>query len=701
MKKNCMIKTVATAMLLTATFTQTARAEAGDGHFWLKLQDKNIGIDDAARHFGEWLNLPEGSTFELTKDETDELGIRHLRYRQYVDGYEVQASTVIVHGRNGIVTSANGVVLEQSAQPKVRRKAIARNGGDVTGSAGNMYLVQTPSGYRYAKYHYDAMMNADVYMDAENGEILKAVSLSHSLSETMQGRSVYSGTVPFTVTTQADGTHVMIDETRNIYTYDAHNAKNSKLEDYIFGTDKNGETVYDRERYIKEQCTPFSTKDNFWTMTQLVEYSLDSICPQEDPFAEVYLVLRNYEGEVVDSASKTYVSSLPFKVQLKSPGGASAFCNVGSFGVEVWKYNYMGDDVRIDSVGMGPFPVGKHYWKTDITSGHALTELVANPAVDIHWGMQQTYDWYKKNLGRDSYDDKGAPIYNILYAPKKNSFIAMPFPANAFAEFGSIYNCCVMEYGIGDGVTMRPVVALDVMAHEFTHLVTHCTAGLEGKNAFGYAPESAALNESFSDIIGISVKQMVKGSKAADNWLIGEGVMLKYPCMRDMSHRVAGSTVGPICYKGEGWKDGADEHANCAVQNYWFYLLCFGFDEEFVPDSTDCINRIGMDKAVKIAYRNLTRYLSPTANYTDACKGSLMAAADLYGEESEEYTTVKYAWEGVCVREDTTPPTAIRNVTNDVKTAKGNSWYNLQGQQIEKPSQPGVYIYNGRKVMIK
>lgn len=681
------LKGVVICLLLT-TLVQSIKAETNDGHFWLQLRNKNVSMDEAVSHFDEWLYLPDGSTFELLHDETDQLGIRHTRYRQYVGGCEVQASMVIVHGKDGIVTSANGVVMEKSAQPKTASKLLSQS----TRSTGEkLYLVQTPTGYRYATFHYDAAQNANVYVDAETGEVLKTVPLHHSFAKTIQGRSLYSGTVPFTVDFRDNLSYAMSDETRNIYTVDAHNAK-GELKDYIYSQNPDGSVVYDRKRYIAEQCKPFETNDTIWTRSQVIEVSLDSVTKLDAPYAEVYLVLRDYGGTVLYTSNHIEASKLPYSKELPTIGGKLAFLNLGSFGVEVWQYNYLGDDIRLDSIGMQQLSVGTYKWNTGKSAGHFVTVAAADPAVDIHWGMQQVYDWYKTTLNRNSYDDKGGPIYNILFASSTDKFLAMIDENNAFANDDSRFNCFVMEYGVGDGKTMSPVVSIDVMAHEFTHLVTACTAGLEGAVQipnYNFSPESAALNESFSDIVGISVKRFVKGSKATNNWYIGEEVMLQAPCIRDMSHRIIGNESGPIYYKGKDWQDGADEHINCAVQNYWFYLLCEG-DFEVGVDS------IGIEKALQIAYRNLTQYLTPTSNYVDAYKGSLQATLDLFGDDLE-YDEVTNAWEAVGLSESTT---AIRNVSSYTKPIQDNSWYNLQGQRVDSPSKPGIYIQNGKKIII-
>lgn len=673
-----------------------AQAATNDGHVWLKLQSSNVRMDEAVNHFGKWINLPAESTFELLSDETDQIGMRHLRYRQYVAGVEVQASMLIVHGRDGLVTTANGVVMEQQEQPKTIRRAAATRGGYE-----NCYLVKDDDGYHYARLDYDIFGNADIYVDIETGKVVKSLPRRHSVDVTMQGRTMYSGTVPLSVKELTDGKRVMIDESRNIYTLNAQQTPSItdyEMQGYKLYEDEKGNIIYDRERYIKEYCPPFSTDADFLTMAQLVQITLEKVYNLDDQFAEVYLVLKDINSIEVAKTPRMSVSSLPLQFDINTLGGTSAFLNDRGFKIEVWLYNYVGEDTIVDEVEFGSQPVGLNDWKGDKSEGHLHVIATGNPVADIHWGMQKTYDWYKNTFGRNSFDDKGSPIYNIFFAPTRtlsyiNSFILMDTGQNnAFANDDEMYNCYVMEYGIGDGVVMRPVVALDILAHEYTHLVTTSTANLE------YMGESGALNESFSDMLGISIKKAVKGSKA--NWLIGDEVMLQAPCMRDMSHKVIGSDgVQPIYYKGENWKEGTEGtedydhggvHTNSGVPNYWFYL---------VAQSND------MEVASNIAYRTLTQYLTPTSNFYDARKATLQVADDIYGYDEEwdfgfEYKSVESAWNEVGVF-DKTDPTGINAVTRMVNNNETDNWYNLQGQRIDKPSKTGVYIHNEKKVVIK
>ena len=84
---------------------------------------------------------------------------------------------------------------------------------------------------------------------------------------------------------------------------------------------------------------------------------------------------------------------------------------------------------------------------------------------------------------------------------------------------------------------------------------------------------------------------------------------------------------------------------------------------------------------------------------------SLIDGANFHVELGGEYTiTVKEA-EGRGVQEPlvmevSMTPTAITTIANDMRT--DNAWYNLQGVKLNGvPTVPGIYIHNGKKVVIK
>ena len=58
---------------------------------------------------------------------------------------------------------------------------------------------------------------------------------------------------------------------------------------------------------------------------------------------------------------------------------------------------------------------------------------------------------------------------------------------------------------------------------------------------------------------------------------------------------------------------------------------------------------IGHDKVAKIWYRALTTYFTTGTTYAQARTGTLSAATDLYGANSQERAAVAAAWSAVSV----------------------------------------------------
>ncbi len=139
--------------------------------------------------------------------------------------------------------------------------------------------------------------------------------------------------------------------------------------------------------------------------------------------------------------------------------------------------------------------------------GAAVTKDVAvNEAYD---GAGSTYDFYARVFDRNSIDNRGVRL-------------------DVTVRFGSHYsnaqwNGRQMVYGAGDpSLFNRFTSALEVIGHELTHGVTQSTAALE------YSDEPGALNEHFSDVFGVLVKQYtLKQSASRADWLIGAGLLAK------------------------------------------------------------------------------------------------------------------------------------------------------------------------------
>ena len=261
--------------------------------------------------------------------------------------------------------------------------------------------------------------------------------------------------------------------------------------------------------------------------------------------------------------------------------------------------------------------------------------------IDAHWGMGKTHDFYVSEFSRNSYDNNGSELKQYLNEPGlENNAYAAPAPYN------------YLSYGSGDGVSTTPFVSLDIIGHEFTHLVIENN----GTGGLVYQGESGALNESFADIFGTCVEFF---STQNANWIMGEDVFVNNTPIRSMSNPKQYNN--PDTYGGDFWVDPFDifydnggVHINSGIQNYWFYLLSEGGSGTNDNGDSYNISAIGLEKASQIAYRNLTNYLTSNSTFLDAYFGSIQAAEDLYGFASTEYNTVIDAWNAVGVNEDLT-----------------------------------------------
>ncbi len=281
---------------------------------------------------------------------------------------------------------------------------------------------------------------------------------------------------------------------------------------------------------------------------------------------------------------------------------------------------------------------GKNY----VAGGPTFNDNGQTAAVDAHYGLLATWDYYKKIHGRLGIDDKGTPTYNRVHV------------SNLFDNAFWTNSCFCMSYGDGsfpaDPTGFKSMASLDVSAHELSHGVMSQTARLI------YAGESGGLNEANSDIFGTMTEFWVRNGRGdtigntGGNWEVGEDL-----------------NVEPLRFMDKPTKDGAspdawypginniDVHYSSGPMNRAFYFLAQGADAESkggnhtTPYLPAGMTGIGNDKAAAIWYRAITVYLYPSANYNAARTASLLSAADLFGTQSAEYRAVQNAFTAINV----------------------------------------------------
>jgi Zn-dependent metalloprotease len=262
-------------------------------------------------------------------------------------------------------------------------------------------------------------------------------------------------------------------------------------------------------------------------------------------------------------------------------------------------------------------------------------------AVDAQYGLQTTWDFYKRILDRNGIDGKGRPAYNLVHYAHGYD--------NAFWDD----DCFCMTYG--DGEVYKTLTALDVVGHEVSHGLCHATADLE------YDGESGALNEANSDILGVMIHLYGaagrgEGAEVPDKgavWTIGAdlGTSLGTTPLRFL-YKPSLDGFSPDAWSPD--LDTMNVHFGSGPMNRAFYFLSQGAsakpkDDTYSKYLPKGMAGLGNDKAVRIWWRTLSTYLTPRSRYLDARQGAIRAAGDLYGKASPEVKAVRLAFHGINV----------------------------------------------------
>jgi Zn-dependent metalloprotease len=271
--------------------------------------------------------------------------------------------------------------------------------------------------------------------------------------------------------------------------------------------------------------------------------------------------------------------------------------------------------------------------------GNGSTSNVQSAGVDAHYGIAETWDFYKNTFGRNGIANDGQGARSYVHD-------------GAYVNASWSDSCFCMKYGDGDSSTYYPLVALDVAGHEMSHGVTSRTANLT------YRGESGGLNEGNSDIFGTMVEWYANNANDVPDYLIGEEIYRNYnPAtnwLRRMDNPAADGSSANCWSKSVGH---LNVHYSSGVANHYFYLLSEGSGAKTLNginyNSPTCngstVTGIGHDKAAAIWYRALTVYMTSSTNYSGARAANVSAATDLYGATSPEVAAVKAAWSAVSV----------------------------------------------------
>jgi Zn-dependent metalloprotease len=255
---------------------------------------------------------------------------------------------------------------------------------------------------------------------------------------------------------------------------------------------------------------------------------------------------------------------------------------------------------------------------------------------EAYAGAESTWKFYNQIFQRSSVDNDGLTLVSSVHYRRKYN--------------NAVWNGQQMAYGDGDGVIFeRFTKSLDVIGHELTHGVTQYTAGLQ------YQGQSGALNEHFSDVFGILVKQwsLNQTDPKAAGWLIGEGLFMPSingKALRSMSDpgtayddQASGLGTDPQPAHMRDYQelpntedsDFGGVHINSGIPNRAFHL------------AATALGKPAWQTAGKIWYVTLTERLRPDADFEKCANETISVARDFFGNDEAE--AVASAWVAVGV----------------------------------------------------
>ena len=277
------------------------------------------------------------------------------------------------------------------------------------------------------------------------------------------------------------------------------------------------------------------------------------------------------------------------------------------------------------------------------TAGASGPDTLQTAGVDVAFGMQASWDFYRYVLNRSGIDGANNwATFAVVHDPQ-----AVSGGANA-AWYSS---CFCMRYGDGSQASgIRNLTSLDIVAHEMAHGVNQSAGDLM------YAAEPGGLNESNSDIFGAMVEFYARGGGLAarsptipssgGNWFILDEVGApNYRVMYKPSLKGGIDAWTPKLYQ-------YGPHTASGPMNRAFYFLARGATttgSTSTPYLPAGMTGIGNDSAFRIWYRAMNYYFTTATDYLAARQALITASRDLFGPDSAEERAVWNAMRGINV----------------------------------------------------
>ena len=281
--------------------------------------------------------------------------------------------------------------------------------------------------------------------------------------------------------------------------------------------------------------------------------------------------------------------------------------------------------------------------------------------VDAHVGMGWTYDYLYHRFGRQGLNGTNVRMISLVHPVDRADFVTAPADILGLFYLNAFYcgvcgpdgaGLTVFGEGLPPNVTLSEQRwnflsgALDIVAHELAHGVTDFTSALL------YMDESGALNEAFSDIIGIGAEfyaePYFRGGAGAPDYLLGEDV-IEPGGIRSLADPQRFADADHYSLRFLGMEDNGGVHTNSLIPGHAYYLAIEGGTNRVSGLTVSGVGGANREQMEKVFYRAFTELITREADFAEARATTIQSARDLYGAGSAAEQAVTQAWTAVGV----------------------------------------------------
>ncbi len=330
----------------------------------------------------------------------------------------------------------------------------------------------------------------------------------------------------------------------------------------------------------------------------------------------------------------------PLKISAERHNGTYRAVDILTPGLNT-TYDMLGDPVRADDALDGRRPL------TDADIAVDDDNVWGDPAVvSTHSYATLTYHYFFTKFQRRGINNNDLKVRLLVNPARREDQATLGGQYPLFFSNAAYYGGGYVAFGVGGPGSRNFAASLDIVAHEIVHGLTGFTSGLI------YLNESGALNESFSDMMGVAIEFVYqpRGSGLARaEWLQGEDVPLNGNGLRNFANPQQRLHPDHYSVRRTDSADNGGVHSNSSIMNHAFYLAIEGGTHRF----GGTVQGVGFEQRFQIeqaVYRAFTTMLTPTSTFAVARAATLQAARDLHGEGSAAERALRQAFDAVGVQ---------------------------------------------------